>query len=317
MTISNRSIPRQANQRRRSRFRLTLGQKRMMWGYIFLLVPFAYLTCVRFAPAFVSLNMSFRKWSVLSPAKPWVGLDNYIRLAGDQRFPKVLGNTLTVAAITVPLEIVVSFGVALLLSRINRFRGVYRLLYFVPFMTMGSAVARVWRMVYAPEVGILNVLLRSVGLPQQRFMFSQDQALYCVMMVMIWAGMGWCVVIMLAGLKQIPAVFYESAQLDGASPIQMLRYITVPLLNPTIVFLIITLTISAVRVFTLVFLMGTAGHNLGGPLDATRTLVLHIYDYGFIRYDMGYASAMTVVMLAMMVILSLVQLRLTSRQVKY
>ena len=307
-----------AGTRPRWRPRLSLSHRRMMWAYIFLLLPFAYLTAVRYIPTFVSLNMSLRQWSVLSPAKPWVGLDNFTRLIGDARFYKVLRNTLTIAAISVPAQIVLSFVVANLLNRVTHLRGLYRLLYFVPFMTMGTAVARVWKMAYVPHVGTFNTALGLLGLPPQPFLQSPEQALYCVILVVIWQSMGWATVIMLAGLNQIPGVFYEAAQLDGASSRQMLWHITIPLLNPTFVFLLITATIHAVQVFTLPFMLSSdMGHNPGGPLDATRTLVLHIYDYGFRRYEMGYAAATTVFMLAMMIVLSLAQLRLASRQVEY
>jgi multiple sugar transport system permease protein len=289
----------------------------MLWGYLFLLVPFGYLIVVRFIPTFLSLNMSFREWSILNPQKTWVGLGNFVQLAADVRFWKSLSNNFTIALIAVPIQIFVGLGIALLLNRIVRFRGLFRLIYFIPFMTVMPAVARVWRWAYVPQIGTFNSILEAVGLPKQPFLQSPQQALYCVILVIIWQSIGFAVVIMLAGLNQIPKVFYEAAELDGASPWQVLRHITIPLLNTSIVFLAITLTISALQTFTIVFLFSPASAHLGGPLDATRTLVIHIYDYGFKRYEFGYAAAMTVVMLGLMVTLSLLQLRLLARRIEY
>jgi multiple sugar transport system permease protein len=296
----------------------TLSRRRMLWGYVFLLVPFGYLLIVRIIPTFISLNMSLRHWSVLSPDRTWVGLDNFVRLASDDRFWFSLRNTLAIAAIAVPTQILLALGISLLLNRITRFRGLFRLIYFVPFMTVLPAVARVWRWAYVPEIGTINVLLQVFGLPTQPFLQSPKQALYAIIAVIIWQGLGFAVVITLAGLNQIPRVFYEAAELDGASAWQQLRHITVPLLNTTLVFLAITLTIAALQTFTLVFIMQSgSGHDLGGPLNSTRTLVLHIYDYGFKRYEMGYASAITVVMLVIMMVFAITQITLLNRRIEY
>ncbi len=298
----------------------TLGRRRMLWGYLFLAAPFAYLLIVRLIPTGISLNMSLHQWSVLSPARPWVGLDNFARLAADERFWASLRNTLLIAVIAVPAQITLALGISLMLNRITRFRSAYRLIYFIPFMTVLPAVARVWRWIYVPEIGSLNVLLQMLGLPTQPFLSSPRQALYAIIVVIIWQGLGFAVVITLAGLNQIPRVFYEAAELDGAGAWDQLRHITIPLLNTSLVFLAITLTIGALQTFTLVFIMqsgSSAGHDLGGPLNSTRTLVLHIYDYGFKRYEMGYASAATVVMLGLMMVFSIGQLALLNRRIEY
>jgi multiple sugar transport system permease protein len=297
-----------------------LGFRRMLWGYVFLAIPFAYLLVVRFIPTFMALNMSFREWSILSPVRTWVGFENFIALWADERFWASLRNTLVIAAIAVPIQIVLSLGISLLLERITRLKSLYRLIYFVPFMTVLPAVARVWRWAYVPEVGTFNLILRSLGIPPQPFLQSPDQALFAIIVVVIWQSLGFAVVITLAGLNQIPKVFYEAAELDGANAWQRLRHVTLPLLNASLVFLAITLTIGALQTFTLVFIMtsGTsAGHDLGGPLNSTRTLVLHIYDHAFKRYEMGYASAVTVVMLGLTMLLAVLQLTILTRKVEY
>jgi multiple sugar transport system permease protein len=294
----------------------------MLWGYVFLAIPFGYLVAVRFIPTVMALNMSFREWSILSPVRTWVGVENFVTLWGDTRFWASLRNTLIIAAIAVPIQIVLSLGISLLLERITHLKSLYRLIYFVPFMTVLPAVARVWRWAYVPEVGTFNAILRSLGLPPQPFLQSPDQALFAIIVVIIWQSLGFAIVITLAGLNQIPTVYYEAAELDGANAWQRLWNVTLPLLNSSLVFLAITLTIGALQTFTLVFIMtgggsGSAGHDLGGPLDSTRTLVLHIYDYAFKRYQMGYASSVTVVLLVLTMALAVLQLTLLSRKVEY
>lgn len=312
--------------RKPSKFRLpihlTLSQKRNLWGYIFLLIPFTYLLIVRLIPTFIALNMSFREWSILSPLKIWVGFENFTRLFGDDRFWKSLINTFTIGIISVPIVIIIGLGIALLLNRITRLRGVYRLIYFIPFMTVLPAVARVWRWAYAPEVGTFNNILQKLGLPSQSFLLTPDQALYSLILVIIWLNLGFAIVILLAGLNQVPREYYEAAEIDGANPWQVIKNITIPLLNQSFVFLTAILTISSLQTFTLVFVMigssgGSGGHTLGGPLDATRTLVIHIYDFGFRRLEMGYASAMTVVLLFIVLILTYLQIRVMSRRIEY
>jgi multiple sugar transport system permease protein len=302
--------------------KLTLKQQRIMWGYIFLFIPLAYLLAVRIFPTILALNMSFREWSILSPIKLWVGLDNFRQLIQDARFWKSLQNTLIIVILAVPIQVILGLGFALLLNQITKLRSLYRLIYFIPFMTVVPAVARVWQWAYAPEVGMVNHILQFFNLPTQPFLLSPNQALYSIIVVIIWQGLGFSIVIMLAGLNQIPKVYYEAAELDGASSWKMLRYITVPLLNNSLVFLSIILTISALQTFTLVFVMsGSAGygggHTLGGPLDATRTLVIHIYDYAFRQMEMGYASAMTMVLLVLMLIITYFQIRVMSRRVEF
>jgi multiple sugar transport system permease protein len=141
----------------------------MLWGYLFLAIPFAYLVIVRFIPTLLALNMSFRRWSVLSPVKTWVGLDNFAKLIADERFWISLKNTFTIAIIAVPIQVILGLGIALLLHRIVKFRGIYRLIYFIPFMTVLPAVARVWRWAYAAEIGIFNTILQAIGLPGPPF----------------------------------------------------------------------------------------------------------------------------------------------------
>jgi len=299
----------------RKAFKLTNKQRQSLWGYIFLLIPLIYLSITYFIPTFSAINMSFRKWAILSPAKPWVGIDNYANMLNDTRLIKSLQNTFIIVILKVPIELVIALGIALLLNRIPKFRGVYRLIYFIPFMTIGPAVAKVWKWAFMPQLGPLNIIVQNLGLPTQPFLQSPDQALFAMIAVIIWSSLGFSTVIMLAGLNQIPVTMYEAARIDGASGWQQFRYITIPLLNASIVLYTVTSTIAALQTFTLAFLL--VDSPKGGYLDSIRTLSLHVYQTAFRQFKMGYASAITVGMLIIMIILTLVQLRVLSRDIKY
>lgn len=294
---------------------LTLEQRRAFWAYVFLLVPISYLTVTRFIPIFASFNMSFRKWTILSPNRPWVGLDNYATMLTDARLQTSLENTLTIAILKVPLELVFALAIALLLHRIPKRRDLFRLIYFIPFMTIGPAVAKVWRWAFMPQRGPINLFLGGLDFPQQPFLQDPNQALYAMIAVLIWVGLGFSTVLMLAGLSQIPQTFYEAAKIDGANSWQLFQHITIPLLNPTLVLYTVTSTIGALQTFTMAFLL--VPKPRGGYSDSLRTVMLHIYESGFGNLRMGYAAAITVSILIFMIVLTLIQFRILSRKFDY
>lgn len=295
--------------------RLTLGQRRQMWAYIFLLVPLLFFIAIRFAPTLFAMSVSLFRWDILSPNKPWVGLQNYETLYADPVFWKSLTNTLLYVALSIPAQLVIGLAFALLLQAATRWRGFFRALYFIPFVTSTVAISWVWRWIYQPTFGPLNKLLALVGLPDQKYLASPDQALPSIVVVLVWQALGFYVIIFIAGLEGIPVDFYEAAKIDGARAWDLFRHITLPLLNPTIVFLTVIGTINGIQVFTQVLNMSFQG--MGGPLDSTKSLVLFIYNQAFQSFKMGYASAGTVVLFAIILVITLVQLRVTTRRVEY
>ncbi len=299
---------------RRSRG-LSLKQRKQVWAYIFLLVPLLFFIIVRFAPAFFAMSVSLHEWNILSPDKPWVGLANYQKLVADPVFWNALTNTLAYVVFSIPLQLAIGLAIALLLQAAARFKGLFRILYFIPFVTSTVAISWVWRWMYQPNFGLLNHALNLLGLPDQKFLYSPDQALQSIVGVIVWQALGFYVIIFLAGLEGIPNEFYEAAKIDGASRWSLFRHITIPLLNPTIVFLTVIGTISGIQVFTQVLNMSYQG--MGGPLDATKSLVLFIYQQAFKHFKMGYASAGTVVLFALIMAITLIQLKLTTRRVEY
>jgi len=294
---------------------IRLETRRALWAYAFLLVPLLFFLTIRLGPAFSSLYISLHEWNILSPSKPFVGLQNFQTLLRDPKFARAAGNTVRYVVAGVPAQIALGLAVAMLLQRINRFRGLFRALYFMPFVTPIVAAAWVWQWMYSVNFGPLNQILVAVGLPAQPFLRSPTQALYAVGAMVAWQYLGFQIVIFLAGLEAIPRVYYEAAEVDGASGWRLFRHITVPLLNPTLVFSVVYSTIVYLQLFTQVLNM-TFGDQ-GGPLSGTLTVVLYVYQVGFQRFKMGVAAAATAVLFIVILLATLVQMKLLSKPVEY
>ena len=292
-----------------------LGTRRALWAYTFLLVPLLFFLTIRLAPAFSALYISLHQWNIISPSKPFVGLQNFRLLAHDPSFGRAAVNTLRYVLVGIPAQIALGLVLALALQRINRFRGLFRALYFMPFVTPIVAAAWVWQWMYSQNFGPLNGLLAALGLPLQPFLRSPAQALYAVTAMTVWQFLGFQVVIFLAGLEAIPRVYYEAAAVDGASGWRLFRHMTVPLLNPTLVFSAVYGTIVYLQLFTQVLNM-TFGDQ-GGPLASTLTMVLYVYQLGFQRFKMGEAAAATAVLFAVILVITLLQMRVLSKPVEY
>ena len=292
-----------------------LGTRRALWAYTFLLVPLLFFLTIRLAPAFSALYISLHEWNIISPTKPFVGLQNFRLLAHDPSFGRAAVNTLRYVLVGIPAQIALGLVLALALQRINRFRGLFRALYFMPFVTPIVAAAWVWQWMYSENFGPLNGLLAELRLPLQPFLRSPAQSLYAVTAMTVWQFLGFQVVIFLAGLEAIPRVYYEAAAVDGASGWRLFRHMTVPLLNPTLVFSAVYGTIVYLQLFTQVLNM-TFGDQ-GGPLASTLTMVLYVYQLGFQRFKMGEAAAATAVLFAVILIITLLQMRVLSKPVEY
>jgi multiple sugar transport system permease protein len=295
---------------------VSLSRRRALTAYVLLLVPLAFFLLIRILPTLSALQVAFYQWDMLSDDRPFVGLGNFQRLAADQVFRAALTNTLKYVMLGVPTGLALSLAIALALTRVRRLAGLFRTVYFIPFITSLVAVGWVWRWLYQPQRGSINELIGLIGIPSQPFLQSTSQALPSIVVVNVWHDLGFQIVIFLAGLHAIPDIYYEAARLDGAGRWAMFRHITLPLLNPTLVFLAVTSAISSLQVFSQVQNMSAQG--TGGPLNSTLSLVLYVYQKAFGgAYQMGYASAMTVVLFALILTVTLVQLRLLSRRYEY
>jgi multiple sugar transport system permease protein len=296
--------------------RLTLERRTWLWAYTFLAIPLLFFLAIRIAPTLYAFWVSFHRWDPIALEKPWVGLDNFRRMPEDEVFWKALRNTWIYVIVGVPAGLVLSLFVALGLQRLTHYVGFYRTLYFIPYITSLVAVSWVWRWMYTPN-GIFNEGLGYIGLGPFTWLQSPDLAIYSIIAMTVWQGLGFQIVIFLAGLEAIPEMYYEAAQLDGASPWQKFRDITIPLLNPTIVFLAVVGVISSLQVFTQIRNMTSQGR--GGPLNSTLSLVLYVYQKAFdsLPSQMGYASAITVVLFVMILAITIIQLKVLSRHYDY
>ena len=287
---------------------MTIERKLALQAWIFLAVPVVFFCVIRFYPAIEAFGLAFTDWNLLSQPR-FVGLANFARMSADPVFWIAFKNTFLYLIIGMPFSLLLSFVIAYHLDQVRFAHGLIRACYFIPHLTTTVAMAWVWRWFYQPPpVGLFNNLLNVVGLDTQPFLRSTAQALPAVLAPAVWAGLGFQIVLFMAGLRAIPSSYYEAARIDGASRWMVLTEITIPLLRPTIVFLVVISSIGFLRIFDTVFNMTDNG--AGGPLNATKPLVLYIYESAFRSFQMGYATAQTVVFFLILLAISLVQLRL-------
>ena len=243
--------------------RLNISTKRVIWAWTFLALPILFYAGIRFYPTFQAFWLSLTNWDLLRPAQ-FIGLANYQKMFVDPVFWKVFQNTFLYLLVGTPLSLLISFVIAYYLDRVRFMHGFIRALYFLPFLTTAAAMGWVWRWFYQPvPIGVINGLLSSIGIEQQPFLRSTTQALPSVLVPAIWAGLGFQIIIFMAGLRAIPGTFYEAARIDGLGDWAILRKITIPLLKPTTVFLVVFSSIGFLRIFDQVYNMTT--NDPGGP----------------------------------------------------
>lgn len=272
-------------------------------AWLFLAPSFAHLLLFSIGPILFSLFLSFHEWNLLDPARTFIGFGNYLELLGDAPFWRAVRNT-ALYVLFVPAGMVVALALALLLDRTLPGVRLLRAIFFLPYVTSFVAISLVWKWMFEPDVGLLNNALRTLGLPAQPWLSSPATALPSLMLMSIWMYAGYMMVLFLAGLQSIPESLHESARMDGANAWQRFRRITLPLLKPTVFFVLATMVIFMFQVFTAVYVM-----TEGGPLHATDVIVYHIYRNAWEYLRMGYASAMAWVLFAIVFVITLVQFR--------
>ena len=287
------------------------ARREALWGYL-LIAPMMLGFTIFFLLALIaSLVLSLTSWDVLS-SPVWVGLDNYIQLFRDDEFLTALRNT---AAITIPnvvFRLMFALALAMALNSGIRFRAMYRVLFFMPVLTMPVAIATIWKWLYDPTFGPVNALLGQLGFPRPEWLSSPDTAVFAVVIVLLWSGVGYDMIIFLAGLQSVPREFHEAAQLDGAGSWRRFRDITLPLLTPTTFFLMVIAIISSLQVFDLVYVMTSVGTSNRLP-----TVVYYVYEEGFRNFRMGYAITVAWALLAIILVFTVLQFRLQRRWVHY
>lgn len=273
-------------------------------GYLFVAPASAHLLLFMVFPIGFSIYLSLHNWN--SPDvldAPFVGLANYLRLTKDSAFWHAMTNTLWYVVLSVPLGMAVSLLMAVVVNRkmpaINFFRGVF----FLPVITSWVAISVVWITLLSPNSGVVNYLLTLVGLPGQHWLDDPRTAMMALVVITVWKGAGFQMVIWLAGLQAVPADLLDAAAVDGANPWKTFWNVTLPLLFPTTFFLVITGVIGGFQVFTPMYVI-----TKGGPLGSTDVAVYHIYVRAFREFDMGYASAEAWVLFAVIFVATLLQL---------
>lgn len=284
-----------------------LLRNRMIWAYVFVSLPVIGLLVFSLIPILFSGWVSLHNWDMLSPVgeMPWVGLDNYVYLiTSDNVFRQALGNTFVFVIGGVASNVALGLGFALLLNSRLRGQTLWRVLYFLPVITAPLALGVMFAFIFNRNYGLINSILVAIGIPRQPFLASPYQALLVIIIMAIYQYVGYYIVIFVAGLQGIPQDYYDAASVDGANAWQRFWRITLPLLKPVMLFVIVTNTIGGLQVFDLVF--SSTG---GGPVNSTQTIVLHMYNTAFKFSRMGRASAMAFILFAIILTITVIQLR--------
>lgn len=296
------------SERQHPRKRATLEKKENLAGYLFLLPWFLGLFIFTLGPVLSSLYLSFTNYNLLSTPQ-WIGVQNYLTMFHDPQWWDAVRVTLTYVLLSVPLKIIFALLVALLLKQGLRGIGLYRAIYYVPSLLGGSvAIALLWRQIFDSD-GIVNKFLGLIGIHTiTSWVSTPDTALYTLVILAIWQ-FGTPMLIFLAGLKQIPKEYYEAAAADGAGPVRKFFTITVPMITPLLFFNLVLQMVGAFQAFTSAFVVSG---GTGGPIDSTLFYTIYIYQEGFAYLKMGYASAMSWILLLAIAVFSTIAF-LTSR----
>ena len=287
--------------------RVSLRQHLTGWGFA---LPFVIIFLVFMAgPLVASLVLSFTDFGLRDLRNPlgtnFIGLDNYAELLRDSTFHKALANTAYFVVVGVPLTLGIGLAVALALDRgIRRFRTVYRVGYYLPVVTSIVGIAVVWRFVLNPDYGLLNMTLGAIGLDGPNWLGDEVLAMPSLIVMAAWRNLGFAMVLFLAGLQTIPVQLYEAASIDGAGRWAAFRSVTLPLLRPTLLFAVVITTIGYLQVFEEPFVMTD-----GGPLDATLSISMFMYQEGFEFFHQGYAAAIAWVLFLLVALIAVVQFR--------
>jgi multiple sugar transport system permease protein len=275
--------------------------------YLYLLPTIAGLVLFTAGAVAVSFVMSFSQWDIVTPPR-WAWIENYVHLWQSDIFWQVFGNTLYFVVLAVPLSVACSLALALLVN--TRLRGIT---YFLPVVSSMIAVALVWSWIFNADYGLLNYLLRLLfGVRGPAWLDSTSWALPAMVIVTVWRGLGYSMVIFLAGLQNIPQDLYHAATIDGAGAWRRFLHVTLPMLSPTTFFVLVITFINSFQVFEQTYVL-----TKGGPANATLTLSYYIYQNAFQFFQMGKAAALSYVLFALVFAVTLIQFRIQKRWVFY
>ncbi|CAI9389394.1 carbohydrate ABC transporter permease [Microbacterium sp. T2.11-28] len=277
-------------------------------GWVFLAVPVLLFVAFLLIPLVVAIVVSFTDYAVVGDFE-WIGVDNYARVFQDPIFWIALRNTAYYTALFVPLGVIVALGTALLLNRRSRAVRIFRTLFYIPVISSTVATASIWFWLLNPQYGLFNVVLGWFGIDGPAWLYDSQWAMPAIVMMSVWAGFGANMLIFLAALQGVPSELIEAARLDGASSWRVFWHVTLPAISRTMFLVVTLLLIAAFQVFDQAYVL-----TKGGPGNSTLTLVYYIYDRGFGRLEMGYASALSFILFLIILVFSLANARITNRK---
>lgn len=277
-------------------------------GWAILIPILAYFSFFFLIPVVANLVMSFSKWSGLSGSPEWIGLTNYRRYLTDPTYLQVIFNTILFAVAILLIQTTLAFFIALLLNSKVKGRGFFRSAWYIPTLTSAAIMAQVMSVFIAPSGGVINSILKGLGMPPIIFYVQVDAMRWIIILYSVWRGVGAPMILYLAALQGIHPELYEAAEVDGANKSQLLRYITFPLLIPMTIFVLITGIIGTAQIFEAVMFM-----SKGGPGNQTNVLMLQIYQDAFSNQSLGMASTGAIMLGAILLIFSIFNIRIMSR----
>jgi multiple sugar transport system permease protein len=289
-----------------------LAHSEQVAGWAFAAPAMVLITIFGLIPIVWSFVLSFQKSNLLAPERPFVGLDNYQRLADDPLFRDSVSHTVLYTVLFVPLSVGGALLIAVALNRPLRFIRLYRTAVFVPVVASTIATSIIFLQLFDPNFGLINWLLGGVGLGPYGFLQDPDQALYAIVTLTVWGWIGFDVIVFLAALQGVPRELLEAAMIDGATPFGAFRRVVVPLLGPATLFLVVWSTINALQLFDEIYFL-----TKGGPLFSTYVLVYYVFDLAFQKGLAGYAAAVAYTLFAAILVLTAIQLAIGRRMVHY
>lgn len=297
---------------------ITIGKRKyrkssLFWGYLFVIPTMLGMFFLNIKPTFETIILSFYKSSGLGQAT-FAGFENYERLLKDPQVPLAIWNTIKYSLIAVPGIIVFSLLVAVLLNQKIKGLTLYRVIYFLPVVSTPAAIAMVWRWLYNSEYGLINYALSLIGIKGPWWLGDPKYSILAIAIVGVWSAVGYNMIILLAGLKEIPRDYYESASLEGAGPVKQFFSITLPLVSPSLFFVVITTVINALQVFDVIYLMFDSRSEV---IAYTQSLVYMFFKHSFILSDKGYGAAIVVVLLVIISLITAFQMKLQKKWVHY
>ncbi|MFD7310332.1 carbohydrate ABC transporter permease [Promicromonospora sp. NPDC059942] len=277
-------------------------------AWIFLAVPVVLFVIFLLLPVVMAIGLSLTDYAVIGDFE-WVGLDNYARIAGDPIFWIAVRNTALYTVLYVPAGLLVALGTALLLNRSTRTARVFRTLFYIPVVSSTVATAAIWFWLLNPQYGLLNAVLGWFGIDGPAWLYESRWAMIAIVMMSVWAGFGANMIIYLGALQGVPGELVDAARVDGAGAFRVFWHVTRPSISRATFLILTLLLIAAFQVFDQAYVL-----TKGGPGNSTLTLVYYIYDRGFGRLEMGYASALSFVLFLVILVFSVANARATGRE---